>query len=345
MPLTGARGPAHRAGMILTSPPGVAPVEPALVLLAALLLDAAFADASGLFRRIGHPIQWIGALIARLERRVNRPERSQGDRRARGLLVAAGMSIAAVGVGWALQRLAWLVPAGWAIEIAVVFVMVAQRSLFDHVRAVASALDRGLAEGRAAVAHIVGRDPESLDRHGVARAAIESAAENFADGVVAPALWYLLFGLPGLLLYKTVNTLDSMIGHRSERYRAFGMASARLDDALSFVPSRVAGVLIVLAASLPPGGRMRAAWRTMLRDAPKHRSPNAGWPEAAAAGALGLALAGPRRYGTETVADPWIGEGTEQADAEDIRRMLRLYVASCLIQALAVAIVALAALE
>lgn len=330
--------------MILISPSGVASVEPAFVLLLALLLDALLGDLPRLFRRTGHPIQWVGGLIASLDRRLNRPERSDHDRRLRGMLVALLMSLGAVAVGWALHDTARRVPAGWLVEVAVVFVMVAQRSLFDHVRAVASALDSGLVDGRAAVADIVGRDPNSLDRHGVARAAIESAAENFADGVVAPALWYLLLGLPGLLLYKTVNTLDSMIGHRSERHRAFGMASARLDDVLSFLPSRLAGLFLALAAPFVPGGSMTGAWRTMLRDAPKHRSPNAGWPEAAAAGALGLALAGPRRYGSETVADPWIGDGTAQAGAADIRRMLHLYVAACLVQALAISAAALAVL-
>jgi len=198
------------------------------------------------------------------------------------------------------------------------------------VKAVADGLrDGGLAGGRAAVSMIVGRDPDSLDGPGVARAAIESCAENFSDGVVAPVFWYVVLGLPGIMVYKTVNTLDSMIGHRSERYRAFGWASARFDDLLNLVPARLAGVLIAAAALATRGARPGAALRTMLRAAGKHRSPNAGWPEAAMAGALGLALAGPRRYGTEVVRDPWIGDGRAQAGEADIRAALRVMVTAC----------------
>jgi adenosylcobinamide-phosphate synthase len=200
-----------------------------------------------------------------------------------------------------------------------------------------------LRPARQAVAHIVGRNVEALDTAGVARAAIESAAENFADAIVAPAFWYLAAGLPGLFLYKTVNTLDSMIGYRNERFIDFGRAAARFDDAMNFVPARIAGVLIVLAAGLVPGAEFGDALRTMWRDARKHASPNAGWPEAAAAGALGLRLGGPREDSGGKRQSAWLGLGRSEATAADIHRILRLYVIACALHALAIAGLAFAA--
>jgi adenosylcobinamide-phosphate synthase len=218
------------------------------------------------------------------------------------------------------------------MEAFIVAVLVAQRSLFEHVAAVSCGLlHQGLAGGRLAVGHIVGRDPYRLDAPGVARAAIESLAENFSDGVVAPAFWYLLLGLPGLFGYKMANTLDSMIGHKSERYRAFGWAAARFDDLLNLVPAPISGLLIAAAALFE---RPSAAWqsaRIMLRDGRKHHSPNAGWPEAAMAGALGLMLAGPRHYDEGIVVDPFLGDGTPVATVTDINRALRVYFRACLL--------------
>ena len=199
--------------------------------------------------------------------------------------------------------------------------------------------DGGLEPGRAAVARIVGRDPQSLDAHGVARAAIESLAENFADGVVAPIFWYVLLGLPGLLVYKTVNTLDSMIGYRNDRYRAFGWASARLDDVLNLIPARLAGLILVLAAPFVPKGRPVAAMVTMVTESGHHRSPNSGWPEAAAAGALGLALGGPRKYPGLVVDEKWIGSGRARAEIADIHRALHLFTVACVMDAGLVALV------
>jgi adenosylcobinamide-phosphate synthase len=221
-------------------------------------------------------------------------------------------------------------------------VLVAQRSLYDHVFAVCRALESGgVAAGRAAVSRIVGRDPNSLDEYAVARAGIESLFENFSDGVVAPAFWYLLLGLPGLFAYKAVNTLDSMIGHRSPRYLDFGAFAARLDTAANYLPARLSGLIVVAAALVVPQGSPRAALKITLRDARKHRSVNAGWPEGAAAGALGLALAGPRRYGADLVNDPWIGDGRARATPSDMRRALYLFVAACLLQAGLIAVLAL----
>ena len=221
---------------------------------------------------------------------------------------------------------------GWgAIGLAVAVIMasslLAQKSLDEHVSAVAVALENdGVVGGRSAVSHIVGRDPDALDEAGVSRAAIESLAENFSDGVVAPAFWLAVGGLPGIAIYKAVNTADSMIGHRTPRHEAFGWAAARLDDLINLPASRLSAMLLAGAAFFVPGASASHAWTTVRRDASHHRSPNAGWPEAAVAGALGLALAGPRHYGGTLVDDATMGKGGRRAaTAGDIRRALALY--------------------
>ena len=299
------------------------------VLVVALVLDAALGDMPWLFRRIPHPVALLGRVISFLDHRLNRRERIPADRRRRGALTLALVVGLAALAGWAEAGLG-----PWAEAIAV-FILIAQRSLHDHVRAVASALGADLASARSAVAGIVGRDPDSLDAHGVARAAIESLAENFSDGVVAPVFWFLLLGVPGLAAYKAINTLDSMIGHRTERHRAFGAWSARADDIVNFLPARLAAILVMLAALPFPWAGARGAWEVALADAHKHRSVNAGWPEAAMAGALGLALAGPRRYGAEWTGDAWMGQGRRQATAADIRLALKLFAAACGLHAVA----------
>jgi adenosylcobinamide-phosphate synthase len=223
-------------------------------------------------------------------------------------------------------------------------VLIAQRSLYQHVARVRSAFaEGGLAEARAAVSMIVGRDPEQLDEAGVSRAAIESCAENFSDGVVAPVFWLALLGLPGLIAYKAINTADSMIGHRSARYEFFGWAAARVDDLVNLIPARLSGLLLAVVAPIA-NGAVGTALNVMRRDAPKHRSPNAGWPESATAGALGLALAGPRRYGEHIVDDPFLNvDARKKATPGDIGRALDLYVAACLLQAAVYAALALVA--
>ncbi|BBK29370.1 adenosylcobinamide-phosphate synthase [Stella humosa] len=313
--------------MLLADPGSVAPL---VHLFLALLLDAAVGDPPLLWRLVPHPVVLCGRLITFFDRRLNRPERSEMARRLRGCFTVLAVVLAAGAVGAVLAWIAGRLRAGPAIEVLAIAILVSQRSLFDHVAAVATALDQGGTEaGRAAVAHIVGRSPESLDEHGVARAAIESLAENFSDGVAAPVFWTLLFGLPGLFVYKAVNTMDSMIGHRTPQYRAFGWAAARLDDVLNLVPARLAGLLVAAAAAVTPAARPGSALVTMVRDAGKHRSPNAGWPEAAMAGALGLALCGPRRYPGLVVDAPWIGQGRARADSGDIGRALMVYVRAC----------------
>jgi adenosylcobinamide-phosphate synthase len=308
------------------------------LLLLALVLDAVFGELPWLFRFVSHPVEVIGRVIAFFDRRLNRLERSNRSRLVRGGLTVVVLVSAAAVIGTAIHWVAVTLPFAWFLELLLMTTLVAQRSLYDHVAAVRSALESsGLAAGREAVSHIVGRDPNALDSHGVCRAAIESLAENFSDGVVAPVLWTLAFGLPGLLVYKTINTLDSMIGHKTPRYLYFGRVAARLDDVANWIPARIAGLILALAAVIAPGARPWAALRTMWSDAGKHRSPNAGWPEAAVAGALDLALAGPRRYPEVVVNDPWIGSGRARATTADIGAALRLYVIGCLIDAVLVA--------
>jgi adenosylcobinamide-phosphate synthase len=306
-------------------------VDPTLILLLALAVDAVAGDPGWLYRAMPHPAALIGRLIGALDRAFNRPDRSETARRFAGIGTIVLLVAGAAALGWALVAGLRQWAYGWIVEAVLLSTLLAQNSLYRHVRAVARGLDRGgLAGGRAAVRHIVGRDPESLDEAGVSRAALESLAENFSDGVVAPVFWAALFGLPGALAYKAINTADSMIGHRTPRHRAFGWAAARLDDGVNLVPARLAGLLLAGAALLRPGASAPGALAAMLRDARHHRSPNAGWQEAPLAGALGLALAGPRRYGGIVVEDHWMGAGGRtDARAADIRRGLRLYLIAC----------------
>jgi adenosylcobinamide-phosphate synthase len=307
--------------------------NPLLLLAAGLAVDAWFGDMPAIFAWIPHPIALAGRAAANLDRKHNRAIRSDASRRVRGVIAVVLLVGGAAALGFAIAQMCRGSLAGAAVEILLIALLVAQRSLFEHVADVARALaDGGLAAGRDAVRHIVGRDATSLDMHGVARAAIESLAENFSDGVVAPVFWYLVLGLPGLFAYKMANTLDSMVGHRTPHYRAFGWAAARFDDLANLVPARISGLLIAAAALFARGGRPARALAIMLRDGSKHRSPNAGWPEGAMAGALGLALAGPRRYADGVVADPWVGEGTARAAPADIARALVLYKHACLVE-------------
>lgn len=309
----------------------------------ALLVEAAVGYPSMLFAAIRHPVVWLGGLVAWLDRQLNDETRSAGARRILGG-VALAILLAAATVPAALAQLALAdsLPAAAPLLAAAILAstLIAQRSLWRHVADVADGLQRdGLAGGRRAVSRIVGRDPETLDAAGVARAAMESLAENFADGVVAPAFWCALLGLPGIAGYKAINTADSMIGHRTPRHAAFGWAAARLDDLVNLPASRLAALWLILAALLLPGASVTGALRALRRDASRHRSPNAGWPEAALAGALGLRLAGPRSYGTVRVEDPWMGDGRAEATVADLRRALSLYRLACAVQ-IAVAAIA-----
>jgi adenosylcobinamide-phosphate synthase len=312
--------------------------SPGLILVLALVADAVIGEPFGR----AHPVALLGGLIGVLERRLNRARRSPSTLRVRGALLLALTVAVAVLAGRAVGLLAGAVPFGWAIEALFVAVLLAGRGLFDHVRRVARALRAGgLEAGRAAAAHIVGRDVTTLDRHGVARAAIESAAENFADGVVAPAFWYLVFGPAGIAAYKAINTLDSMVGYRDERFRDFGFAAARVDDLANWIPARLAAIILCVAALFVPSASPTRAARTVLADARRHASPNAGWPEAAMAGALDLALNGPRVYGGVAGEQPWIGAGRARAEPGDIDRALFMLAVAVALVAVSVAALAL----
>ena len=299
------------------------------MLALALVLDAAVGDPDWLWRRIPHPVAAMGRVVGAFDRGLNRFGHPAALRRALGILAVLAIAAVASAIGYGLEYAFRLIPYGWIATVAVTAILLAGRSLQAHVRAVAAAFDAGgLDAARLAVAKIVGRDPASLDEAGVCRAAIESAAENFADAVVAPAFWFAALGLPGIVAYKAINTADSMIGHLTPRHEQFGWAAARLDDLVNLPASRIAGALIAMA-SPAAGGSIPGAFRTMLKDAPRHRSPNAGWPEAAMASALGLALAGPRRYRGRLVDDPFLNApGRRQATPADIRRSLRIYLAA-----------------
>lgn len=298
-----------------------------LILIIAFGIEAMLAYPAAVFRAIGHPVSWIGALIAALDSALNRPDTSFAARRAAGVATVLLLLVGSLVVGALLEMVARdLAYLGFAVAILVVAMLVAVGNLDQHVRAVSAALRAdGLAAGRRSIAKIVGRDPDALDEAAVCRAAIESLAENASDGVTAPALWFLVGGLPGIIAYKAINTADSMIGHMSEHHRAFGWAAARLDDLVNLPASRLTGLLFVAAAAMVPGASAPSAWRAYRRDARRHRSPNAGWPEAAMAGALGLRLAGPRVYGGVLVDDHWMGDGRAEATAQDIDRALMIY--------------------
>jgi adenosylcobinamide-phosphate synthase len=303
------------------------PTNRVLILIVAFGIEAVLAYPAPLFRAIGHPVSWIGALIGAFDTTLNRPDYSDTMRRIAGVATVVLLLAVSLGAGLALEAGARAVPyLGFALAVVMVATLIAGGNLDQHVRAVASALrTEGLAGGRRSIARIVGRDPESLDEGAICRAAIESLAENASDGVTAPALWFLVGGLPGMIAYKAVNTADSMIGHLSERHRAFGWAAARLDDLVNLPASRLTGLMFIAAAALVPDASASSAWQALWRDARLHRSPNAGWPEAAMAGALGLRLAGPRTYHGVLVDDHWMGDGRAEATARDIDRALTIY--------------------
>lgn len=305
-------------------------------LFTAVVIDAALGDPIWLYRHLPHPVVWIGKIIDFADRFGNRDGDPPIRRKRAGVIAIVALVVASLLIGNWLQIALLALPWGKFWLAVAMSSLIAQNSLYRHVAAVASGLEISGAEGgRIAVAKIVGRDPESLDSAGISRAAIESLAENFSDGIVAPVFWAMLLGLPGLLTYKVINTADSMVGHRTDRHLHFGWASARLDDLVNFIPARLTGILLIAAAALLPETSALKAWLAMRRDARHHRSPNAGWPEAAMAGALGLALNGPRRYHGQLVMDHWMGKGgTPYASALDIRRALHLYLVACGIEAL-----------
>ena len=281
------------------------------ILLLAIILDAVLGEPEWLWSRIPHPIKVIGQCISWFDNTLN----TEPLQKTKGFLVVAILVVAAGLSGWLLS----IVPDYGFIEVIVVAVLLAHKSLFQHVMNVGVALAKDLARGRSEVAKIVGRTTEHMQPSDVARAAIESAAENFSDGVIAPALWYLFFGLPGILIYKVINTADSMIGYKNDRYRNFGYAAAKLDDIMNWIPARISSLLICLTS------KPRKSFDIVLKDAPLHRSPNAGWPEAAMAAVLNISLAGPRFYDGKKVEYPFVNANARRhLDPEDIRRAVAI---------------------
>ncbi len=287
----------------------------------ALLLERLAGYPVPLFKAIGHPVTWMGALIGWLEARLN----GGANRRLKGVLMLALLLGAGLAVSLLIVFATRQIPFGWVIEAVLASSLLAQKELGRAVKLVADKLALSLESGREAVSHIVGRDPQVLDESGVAKAAVESLAESTSDGVVAPLFWLLVGGLPGVVLYKCANTADSMVGHLNERYREFGWASAKFDDLVNWIPARLTALLIAGASFLVRRADAEAAWSTALRDGKKHASPNAGWPEAAFAGALGFALGGPRAYDGEVHDLPVFGDGRSELTAVDILRALELY--------------------
>jgi adenosylcobinamide-phosphate synthase len=289
----------------------------------ALLLERLVGYPRPLFAAIRHPVVWMGALLTGLEAWLN-----QGSqKRLKGVAALAILLIVTAGVTVTIRLALSLITFGWVVEAILSTSLLAQKELGRAVRAVADALGQSLEAGRRQVEQIVGRDPETLDQAGVSRAAIESLAESTSDGVIAPLFWLVIGGLPGIALYKAINTADSMIGHKTERHLEFGWAAARLDDLVNWLPARLSALLVAGAAFWVKGAEAEKAWTTALADARKHESPNAGWPEAAFAGALGYALGGPRSYDGKLVDLATLGSGRTDLGPADIRKSLELYVA------------------
>ena len=287
----------------------------------ALLIERSLGYPPALLKLIGHPVIWMGALITWLEQRLN----TGSNRRLKGVALLILLLLTGLAISLLIVAVTRRIPFGWVIEALLATSLLAQNELGRAVKAVADSLAVSLESGRFAVSHIVGRDPHVLDESGVAKAAIESLAESTSDGVLAPLFWLLVAGLPGIVLYKAVNTADSMIGHRTERYAEIGWASARFDDLVNWIPARLTALLIAGASFLTRSADPEAAWGTALRDARKHASPNAGWPESAFAGALGFALGGPRAYDGEIHDLPSFGDGRSELKANDILVALELY--------------------
>nr|WP_321457116.1 adenosylcobinamide-phosphate synthase CbiB [uncultured Cohaesibacter sp.] len=318
----------------------------AFTVLVALLVDAVFGEPDWLWRHLPHPVVVFGKAISFFETCFNHPDQQRAfSGWLFGLFAIATITVVGSAFGYLLQ--VWLMGFGLigsAIVAVLSSTLLAQKSLFEHVKRVQEPLHDGNLEGaRHAVSMIVGRDTTKLNDSGVARAAIESLAENYSDGIVAPLFWFLLLGLPGLICYKIINTADSMIGHRNERYQYFGWASARLDDLINLVPARLTMLLLLFSpVSLNlEAGICNQPWNAFLADARRHRSPNAGWPEAAMARRLGIALSGPRYYDGKLNDEQFVNaDGKREIGSNEVAKALRLYVGACLVQFLFVAIIA-----
>ena len=303
-----------------------------LVLILAIIVDAVAGDPRWLYSRIPHPIVVIGHQIELLDRFFNRTHYLPVTRKLLGVISILIIVSSAWLIGWLIAWSCNQVNFGVVLQALIVSIFLAQNSLYQHVASVAKACKADdLIDARSQISHIVGRDPNSLDQRAIGRAAIESLSENFSDGVVAPIFWYVVGGLPALIAYKALNTSDSMIGYLTDKYADFGWCAARFDDAANFIPARLSAFIITIAAFIIPSATGNRAFTTAIRDAKKHRSKNAGWPEAAMAGALGIKIAGPRNYDGILVEDAWMGDGIANVDASHIFMALRIYCVACIL--------------
>ena len=274
-------------------------------ILLALILDAFLGEPVWIWSKIPHPTVIMGKIIKWCELKYN----NGINRKNKGILFIAFMVIFLAIFGYLIERLPF--SAIW--KILIVAILLSHKSLTEHVTAVSLGLQKNLSQGRTAVAMIVGRDTANLAETDIARSAIESAAENFSDGIIAPLFWFLIGGLPGILIYKFVNTSDSMIGYKNIQYNQFGWAAARLDDLLNWIPARLSGLLICVVH------QNNSALNIMWRDAKLHRSPNAGWPESAMAGVLDVSISGPRSYEGVIKNYPFVNvDGKKKLTAVDI---------------------------
>jgi len=308
-------------------------VEPLFVLLIALIMDWYFGEPEILWSRFPHPIVLFGKAVSFADKRLNKKEDIEAKQYRKGALAISSLLLVALFAALLLEdAIEWIGRAGTVLEVIIVFTLLAQKSLADHVGAVATGLkENGLEGGRKAVSMIVGRDPSKLDKSGVSRASIESLAENFSDGVVAPAFWYAVFGLPGIIVYKMINTADSMIAYRNEKYLWFGRVAAQIDDLANWVPARISAVLIAIGAGLLYGVRaFKNALIVTLKDSGLHRSPNAGWPEAAMAGGADISLGGPRVYPDEIVKQAYLNSaGKSDLGIKDIEQTIKIFALAC----------------
>ena len=303
-----------------------------LVLILAIIVDAVAGDPRWLYSRIPHPIVVIGHQIELLDRFLNQTHYSPVTRKLLGVISILIIVSSAWLVGWLISWSCNQVSFGVVLQALIVSIFLAQNSLYQHVASVAKACKADdLIDARSQISHIVGRDPNSLDQRAIGRAAIESLSENFSDGVVAPIFWYVVGGLPALIAYKALNTSDSMIGYLTDKYADFGWCAARFDDAANFIPARLSAFIITIAAFIIPSATGNRAFTTAIRDAKNHKSKNAGWPEAAMAGALGIKIAGPRNYDGILVEDAWMGDGIANVDASHIFMALRIYCVACIL--------------
>ena len=307
----------------------------------ALVIEYFVGYPQSLQRAIGHPVEWIGKLIAYLDEGLNDPDTDDSDQRNHGVFAVVALCFAVGVPAFLIEKLLLSFHYGWIVNTLLATAFIAQKSLRDHVTAVARTLPQSIISARKEVAKIVGRDPSTLDESGIAKAALESLAENTVDGITAPVFWFAIAGLPGIVIYKAINTADSMIGHKSEKYLHFGWAAAKLDDLVNLPASRLTGLMFTAAAWFKSKARAQSALNAMWRDAGKHQSPNAGWPEAAMAGALDLKFGGPRQYDGEMVELPYMGDGRAQMNASDIERGIELYDRALFILMAAVALLAL----